>query len=60
MSNHHKAKFTLSDPSNLDSLDIPGVIAKRKEKKYLNVSKGPELTKPDAEKSKTKQSSNDR
>ena len=60
MKNHHKAKFTLSDASNLDSLDIPGIVAKRKEKKYLNVGKCTELTKPDVEKAATKQSGNDR
>jgi len=60
MSNHHKAKFTLSDASNLDSLDIPGLIAKRKEKKYLNGSKGREPKSSDAENAATKQSGNDR
>jgi len=33
MSDRHKAKFTLPDASNLKSLDIPGLIAKRSHKK---------------------------
>ena len=60
MSNHHKAKFTLSDASNLDSLDIPAIVAKRKEKKYLNGRKGPEPKSSDVENAATKQTGNDR
>jgi len=33
MSDRHKAKFTLTDASNLKSLDLPGLIAKRSHKK---------------------------
>jgi hypothetical protein len=36
MSNHHKAKFTFSDASNLKALDIPGIVAKRSGKKHLD------------------------
>ena len=33
----HKANFTLSDASNLKTLDIPSLVAKRSRKKHVNI-----------------------
>ena len=46
----YKQKFTLADAADWNSLDLPGLIPKRRGKKYLNgcERRDPKLTKDSA------------